>query len=95
EVLNGILQSSIPQLEYPPQINQQSEFSQQDSSLIVPVFQRGDDPIDAINHMMSFLTADMCMDNANIARKRSKRIKGMSSATIANSRDISSGNAAR
>ncbi|GJW30392.1 hypothetical protein Tco_0047267 [Tanacetum coccineum] len=49
--------SPIPQLEYPPQINQQSEFSQQDSGLIVPVFQKGDDPIDAINHMMSFLTA--------------------------------------
>ncbi|GJU94735.1 retrovirus-related pol polyprotein from transposon TNT 1-94 [Tanacetum coccineum] len=47
----------IPQLEYPPQINQQSEFSQQDSGLIVLVFQKGDDPIDAINHMMSFLTA--------------------------------------
>ncbi|GKA07789.1 retrovirus-related pol polyprotein from transposon TNT 1-94 [Tanacetum coccineum] len=46
--------SSIPQLEYPPQINQQSEFSQQDSGLIVLVFQKGDD---AINHMMSFLTA--------------------------------------
>ncbi|GJS17340.1 retrovirus-related pol polyprotein from transposon TNT 1-94 [Tanacetum coccineum] len=44
-------------MEYPPQINQQSEFSQQDSGLIVPVFQKGDDPIDAINHMMSFLTA--------------------------------------
>nr|GEV91865.1 putative reverse transcriptase domain-containing protein [Tanacetum cinerariifolium] len=28
-----------------------------DSSLIVPVFQKGNDPIDAINHMMSFLTA--------------------------------------
>ncbi|GJZ25291.1 retrovirus-related pol polyprotein from transposon TNT 1-94 [Tanacetum coccineum] len=27
------------------------------SGLIVPVFQRGDDPIDAINHVMSFLTA--------------------------------------
>ncbi|GJV38951.1 retrovirus-related pol polyprotein from transposon TNT 1-94 [Tanacetum coccineum] len=49
--------SSIPQLEYPPQINQQSEFSQQDFGLIIPVFQKGDDPIDAINHMMSFLTA--------------------------------------
>ncbi|GJZ04617.1 retrovirus-related pol polyprotein from transposon TNT 1-94, partial [Tanacetum coccineum] len=33
------------------------EFSQPESSLIVPVFQKGDDPIDAINHMMSFLTA--------------------------------------
>nr|GEU60277.1 hypothetical protein [Tanacetum cinerariifolium] len=27
------------------------------SGLIVPVFQKGDDPIDAINHMMLFLTA--------------------------------------
>ncbi|GJY34753.1 hypothetical protein Tco_0419222, partial [Tanacetum coccineum] len=52
-------QSSIPQLEYAPTTyqHQQSEFSQPDSGLIVPVFQKGDDPIDAINHMMSFLTA--------------------------------------
>ncbi|GJQ94903.1 integrase, catalytic region, zinc finger, CCHC-type containing protein [Tanacetum coccineum] len=35
---------------------QQPEFSQPDSGLVVPVFQKGDDPIDAINHMMSFLT---------------------------------------
>ncbi|GJS00672.1 hypothetical protein Tco_0317180 [Tanacetum coccineum] len=49
--------SSIPQLEYTPSVNQQSEFSQQESGLIIPVFQKGDDPIDAINHMMSFLTA--------------------------------------
>ncbi|GKD26782.1 hypothetical protein Tco_1232996 [Tanacetum coccineum] len=49
--------SSIPQLEYAPSVNQQPEFSQQDSGLIVPVFERGDDPIDAINHVMSFLTA--------------------------------------
>ncbi|GJZ48401.1 hypothetical protein Tco_0602233, partial [Tanacetum coccineum] len=43
--------SSIPQLEYAPSINQQ------DSGLIILVFQKGDDRIDAINHMMSFLTA--------------------------------------
>ncbi|GJY12836.1 retrovirus-related pol polyprotein from transposon TNT 1-94 [Tanacetum coccineum] len=49
--------SSIPQLEYPPSVDQQSEFSQTESSLIVSVFQKGDDPIDVINHMMSFLTA--------------------------------------
>ncbi|GKC45990.1 retrovirus-related pol polyprotein from transposon TNT 1-94 [Tanacetum coccineum] len=47
--------SSIPQLEYAPSVNQQSEFSQPDSGLIVPVFQKGDDPIDAINHMMGGL----------------------------------------
>ncbi|GKB92531.1 retrovirus-related pol polyprotein from transposon TNT 1-94 [Tanacetum coccineum] len=53
------LQPSIPQLEYAPTAyqQQQPEFSQPDSSLVVPVFQKGDDPIDAINHMMSFLTA--------------------------------------
>nr|GEW56590.1 hypothetical protein [Tanacetum cinerariifolium] len=49
--------SSIPQVEYAPLVNQQLDFSQPDSGLIVPVFQKGDDPIDAINHMMSFLTA--------------------------------------
>nr|GEW08955.1 hypothetical protein [Tanacetum cinerariifolium] len=49
--------SSISQLEYAPSVNQQPEFSQPNSGLIVPVFQKGDDPIDAINHMMSFLTA--------------------------------------
>nr|GEV52709.1 retrovirus-related Pol polyprotein from transposon TNT 1-94 [Tanacetum cinerariifolium] len=48
--------SSIPQVEYAPSVHQQSDFSQPDSGLIVPVFQKGDDPIDAINHMMSFLT---------------------------------------
>ncbi|GJT11307.1 hypothetical protein Tco_0858349 [Tanacetum coccineum] len=49
--------SSIPQLEYAPTSNQQPEFPQLDSGLIVLVFQKSDDPIDAINHMMSFLTA--------------------------------------
>nr|GEU47982.1 hypothetical protein [Tanacetum cinerariifolium] len=36
----------------------QHEFhaNEPDSGLIVPVFQKGDDPIDAINHMMSLLT---------------------------------------
>nr|GEX16984.1 hypothetical protein [Tanacetum cinerariifolium] len=48
--------SSIPQVKYAPSVHQQSDFSQLDSGLIVQVFQKGDDPIDAINHMMSFLT---------------------------------------
>nr|GEW62928.1 hypothetical protein [Tanacetum cinerariifolium] len=49
--------SSIPQVDYAPSVHQQSEFSQPDTGLVVPVFQKGDDQIDAINHMMSFLTA--------------------------------------
>nr|GEV15933.1 hypothetical protein [Tanacetum cinerariifolium] len=32
-------------------------FPKPDSGLIVPVFQKGDDPIDAINHMISFVSA--------------------------------------
>ncbi|GJV09416.1 hypothetical protein Tco_1347072 [Tanacetum coccineum] len=49
---------SIPQLEYAPTVNkqQQPEFPQLDSGLTIPVFKQGDDPIDAINHMMSFLS---------------------------------------
>nr|GEU45203.1 hypothetical protein [Tanacetum cinerariifolium] len=49
--------SSIPQVEYAPSVHQQSDFFQPNSSLIVPGFQKGDDPIDAINYMMSFLIA--------------------------------------
>nr|GEU80551.1 hypothetical protein [Tanacetum cinerariifolium] len=48
--------SLIPQVEYTPAVHQQFDFSQPDTGLVVPVFQKGDDPIDAINHMMSFLT---------------------------------------
>ncbi|GKB88710.1 hypothetical protein Tco_0960982 [Tanacetum coccineum] len=51
---------SIPQIEYTVSIvNQQThlaEFPQIDSVLAVPVFKQGDDPIDAINKMMSFLS---------------------------------------
>nr|GEV76898.1 integrase, catalytic region, zinc finger, CCHC-type, peptidase aspartic, catalytic [Tanacetum cinerariifolium] len=53
-------QPSIPQLEYASTVNQQPQqpkFPQQDSGLTVPVFKQGDDPIDAINHMMSFMSA--------------------------------------
>ncbi|GJS87987.1 retrovirus-related pol polyprotein from transposon TNT 1-94 [Tanacetum coccineum] len=49
--------SSIPQLEYSPIVNQQSEFPQLDFDLTIPVFKHDDDPIDAINHVMSFLSA--------------------------------------
>nr|GEV38667.1 hypothetical protein [Tanacetum cinerariifolium] len=51
-------QPSIPQLEYiPTVIQQQPEFPSLDLGLNVPVFKHGDDPIDAINHIMSFLTS--------------------------------------
>nr|GEW52223.1 hypothetical protein [Tanacetum cinerariifolium] len=49
--------SSIPQTKYALTLHQQIEFFSPDTGLVVPVFQKGDDLIDAINHMMSFLTA--------------------------------------
>nr|GFA91374.1 hypothetical protein [Tanacetum cinerariifolium] len=51
-----MVSSLIPQMEYAPTVHQQSEFSSPETRLIVLVFEKGDDPIDAINHMMSFLT---------------------------------------
>nr|GEU33789.1 hypothetical protein [Tanacetum cinerariifolium] len=50
----------IPQLEYPLVANlqlQKAKFPQLDSGLTVQVFKQGDDPIDVINHMRSFLSA--------------------------------------
>ncbi|GKD01627.1 hypothetical protein Tco_1171901 [Tanacetum coccineum] len=44
-------------MEYAPIVNQQLEFPQLNSSLTILVFKQGDDPIDVINHMMSFLSA--------------------------------------
>nr|GEZ42102.1 hypothetical protein [Tanacetum cinerariifolium] len=54
--------SSLPQIAYAPTVNQQQqqqqpEFFSLDSCLTILVFKKGDDPIDAINHMMSFLSA--------------------------------------
>nr|GFB52104.1 hypothetical protein [Tanacetum cinerariifolium] len=49
--------SSAPQIDYAPMVQHSSEYSPPETGLVVPVFQKGDDLIDAINHMMSFLTA--------------------------------------
>nr|GFC92218.1 hypothetical protein [Tanacetum cinerariifolium] len=49
--------ASAPQIEYAPIAYNPSEFSSPETGLVVPVFQKGDDPIDEINHMMSFLTS--------------------------------------
>nr|GEW66695.1 putative ribonuclease H-like domain-containing protein [Tanacetum cinerariifolium] len=49
--------SSMPHVEYDPAVHPQFEFSPPDTGLVVTVFQKGDDPIDAINQMMSFLTS--------------------------------------
>nr|GFC82736.1 hypothetical protein [Tanacetum cinerariifolium] len=49
--------SSAPQIAYAPMDQQSSEYSPSEAGLVVSVFQKGDDPIDAINHMMPFLTS--------------------------------------
>ncbi|GJU55096.1 hypothetical protein Tco_1228810 [Tanacetum coccineum] len=61
-----IHQKACPQPQYVPKIKlivstvyQQThlaEFPQIDSGIAIPVFKQGDDPIDAINKMMSFLS---------------------------------------
>nr|GEY86204.1 hypothetical protein [Tanacetum cinerariifolium] len=47
----------MPYVEYILAVHLQSEFSLLDIGLVVLVFQKGDDPIDAINQTMSFLTS--------------------------------------
>nr|GFC76114.1 hypothetical protein [Tanacetum cinerariifolium] len=49
--------SSALQIAYAQMDQQSSEYSPPEAGLIVPVFQKRDDPIDAINHMVSFLTS--------------------------------------
>nr|GFC92383.1 retrovirus-related Pol polyprotein from transposon TNT 1-94 [Tanacetum cinerariifolium] len=49
--------ASAPQIEYAPIAYNPSEFSSPEAGLVVTIFQKGDDPIDAISHMMSFLTS--------------------------------------
>nr|GFC37243.1 hypothetical protein [Tanacetum cinerariifolium] len=44
-------------IAYAQMDQQSSEYSPPEAGIVVPVFQKGDDPIDAINHMMSFLTS--------------------------------------
>nr|GEW94439.1 hypothetical protein [Tanacetum cinerariifolium] len=49
--------ASAPQIDYAPIAHHPSEFSSPKTGLVVSVFQKEDGPIDAINHMMSFLTS--------------------------------------
>nr|GEW63423.1 integrase, catalytic region, zinc finger, CCHC-type, peptidase aspartic, catalytic [Tanacetum cinerariifolium] len=55
--LNTLPPEWTPQIDYAPMVQHSSEYSPPETGLVVLVFQKGDDPIDAINHMMSFLTA--------------------------------------
>nr|GEY19120.1 hypothetical protein [Tanacetum cinerariifolium] len=48
--------NSAPQIDYAPMVQHSSEYSPPETGLMVLVFQKRDDPIDVINHMMSLLT---------------------------------------
>nr|GFC99592.1 hypothetical protein [Tanacetum cinerariifolium] len=61
-----VASSSAPQIAYAPMDQQLSEYSPPKAGLIVSVFQKGDDPIDAINHMMSFLTSVATINNGRV-----------------------------
>nr|GEV73202.1 hypothetical protein [Tanacetum cinerariifolium] len=56
-VNHNVYMTTAPQIDYAPSAHHQSEFSSPETGLVVLVFQKGDDLIDAINHMMSFLTS--------------------------------------
>nr|GEW91866.1 hypothetical protein [Tanacetum cinerariifolium] len=63
------------------EFHQQFDFSQPYTGLVVPVFQKGDDLIDAINHMMSFLTAVVTSRRQNslaagMSRQYTTRLSG-------------------
>nr|GEZ31785.1 hypothetical protein [Tanacetum cinerariifolium] len=54
---NAYMASSlIPKIDYALTVHQYSELSSPETRLVFLVFQKGNDPIDAINHMMYFLT---------------------------------------
>nr|GEW87267.1 hypothetical protein [Tanacetum cinerariifolium] len=55
---NAYMASALaPQINYASMVQHSSAYSPPETGLMVLVFQKGDDPIDVINHMMSFLTA--------------------------------------
>nr|GFB64688.1 hypothetical protein [Tanacetum cinerariifolium] len=65
--------SSAPQIDYAQMVQQSSKYSPPEAGLVVPVFQKGDDPINVINHMMSFLTAVVTSRRQNFVSAGSSR----------------------
>nr|GFC07037.1 hypothetical protein [Tanacetum cinerariifolium] len=65
--------SSAPQIAYALMVQQSSEYSPPEAGLVVLVFQKRDDPIDAINHMMSFLTSVPIQGRQNFVLAGSSR----------------------
>nr|GEU74976.1 integrase, catalytic region, zinc finger, CCHC-type, peptidase aspartic, catalytic [Tanacetum cinerariifolium] len=84
------LPQSISQLEYPPVVDlqpQQDEFPKLDSGLTFPVFKQGDDPIDAINHMILFLSVVVTSRHPTINNQLRNSSNPRQQATINDGRD--------
>nr|GEZ84136.1 hypothetical protein [Tanacetum cinerariifolium] len=78
--------SSAPPIDYAPMVQHSSEYSPPETGLMVLVFQKRDDPIDAINHMMSFLTAVVTSTYPNTNNKPRTSSNPRHQATINNGR---------
>nr|GFD04176.1 hypothetical protein [Tanacetum cinerariifolium] len=65
--------SSAPQIAYAQMDQKSLEYSPPEAGFVVPVFQKGNDPIDAINHMMSFLTSVVASRRQNYVSAGSSR----------------------
>nr|GEW87753.1 hypothetical protein [Tanacetum cinerariifolium] len=78
--------SSAPQIEYALSAYNPSEFSSAETGLVVLVFQKGDDPIDAINHMMLFLTFVVASRYPAISNQLRTSLNPRQQATINNGR---------
>nr|GEY97274.1 retrovirus-related Pol polyprotein from transposon TNT 1-94 [Tanacetum cinerariifolium] len=78
--------SSALQIAYAPMDQQSLEYSPPEARLVIPVFQKGDDPIDAINHMMSFLTSFVASRYPTINNQLQTSLNPRQQATINNGR---------
>nr|GEX40590.1 hypothetical protein [Tanacetum cinerariifolium] len=56
--------SSAPQLDYAPMVQHLSEYSSPETRLVVLILKKGNDPIDAINYKMCFLTAVVTLSSS-------------------------------
>nr|GFD26485.1 hypothetical protein [Tanacetum cinerariifolium] len=78
--------SLAPQIDYALMVHHSSEYSSPETGLVVLVFQKGDDPIDAINHMMYFLTAVVTLRYPAINNQLRSSSNPRQQATINNGR---------
>nr|GEW43940.1 hypothetical protein [Tanacetum cinerariifolium] len=80
--------ASAPQIDYAPIAHHPPEFSSPETGLVVLVFQKGDDLIDAINHMMSFLTSVVTSRQNHLSTGSSRAFASGSGGTSGRQRSI-------